>query len=69
LFRRNVERTTSGEGSLTVGKARALTPAALLKGRVQVEMKGRLGRCGPAALRLFKRPTESLFGLLKHDAP
>ena len=39
--------------------------AALLKGRVQVELKRRLGRHGPAAVTLFERPTDSLFRLLK----
>ena len=38
---------------------------ALLKGRVQVELKRRLGRCGPAAAALFERPTDGLFRLLR----
>jgi len=34
---------------------------ALFKGRVQVELRRRLGRLGPAAARLFERPTDELF--------
>ena len=38
---------------------------ALYKGRAQFEMRRRLGRCAPAALRLFARPTDAVFRLLK----
>jgi hypothetical protein len=38
---------------------------ALLKGRAEFEMKRRLGRFAPAALRLFEGPTDSLFRRLK----
>ena len=38
---------------------------ALLKGRAEFEMKRRLGRCAPAALKLFEGPTDRLFRLLK----
>jgi anaerobic magnesium-protoporphyrin IX monomethyl ester cyclase len=34
---------------------------ALLKGRAQVVLKRRLGRFGPAAVRLFERPTDAIF--------
>jgi len=34
---------------------------ALFKGRVQVELRRRLGRLGPAAARLFELPTDELF--------
>jgi hypothetical protein len=39
--------------------------AALLKGRVQVELRRRLGRYGPAALRLVEGPTDRLFRSLR----
>jgi len=38
---------------------------ALLKGRAEFEMKRRLGRFAPAALRSFEGPTDRLFRLLK----
>ena len=39
--------------------------AALLKGRLQVEMRRRLGSFGPAALRLFEPATDALFRRLR----
>ena len=39
--------------------------AALLKGRLQVEMRRRLGPFGPAALRLFEPATDALFRRLR----
>jgi anaerobic magnesium-protoporphyrin IX monomethyl ester cyclase len=38
---------------------------ALYKGRVQFEMRRRLGKWAPAARELFERPTDALFRLLK----
>ena len=38
---------------------------AILKGRAQFEMRKRLGRWGPLALRLFEKPTDGVFRLLR----
>jgi anaerobic magnesium-protoporphyrin IX monomethyl ester cyclase len=38
---------------------------AILKGHAQFEMKRRLGRLAPLALKLFEKPTERVFRLLK----
>jgi len=38
---------------------------ALLKGRAQFEMRRRLGRAAPLALRLFEGPTDRLFRSLR----
>jgi hypothetical protein len=55
----NHERTYDGDFSALK------MHAALLKGRAQVEMKRRLGRFAPAALRLFEPPTDRLFRRLR----
>jgi len=56
-----VNHTLTYEGDFSALKMRF----ALLKGRAQFEMKRRLGRCAPAALRLFEGPTDRLFRRLK----
>jgi hypothetical protein len=38
---------------------------AILKGHAQFEMKRRLGRLAPLALKLFEKPTDRAFRLLK----
>jgi len=49
------------EGDFSAAKMRF----ALFKGRVQTEMRRRLGRAAPPALALFEPPTDALFRLLK----
>jgi len=56
-----VNHTLTYEGDFSALKMRF----ALLKGRAEFEMKRRLGRFAPAALRLFEGPTDRLFRLLK----
>jgi anaerobic magnesium-protoporphyrin IX monomethyl ester cyclase len=56
-----VNHVLTYEGDFSAAKMRF----ALLKGRTEFEMKRRLGRFAPAALRLFERPTDELFRLLK----
>ncbi len=49
------------EGDFSAAKMRF----ALYKGRIQFEMRRRLGKWAPAALKLFERPTDALFRLLR----
>jgi anaerobic magnesium-protoporphyrin IX monomethyl ester cyclase len=49
------------EGDFSAAKMRF----ALYKGRVQSEMRRRLGRLAPPALALVERPTDALFRLLR----
>ena len=48
-------------GDFSAGKMRA----AILKGRMEFEMRRRLGRFAPAALRLTRGPTDALFRRVK----
>jgi anaerobic magnesium-protoporphyrin IX monomethyl ester cyclase len=56
-----VNHVLTYEGDFSAAKMRF----ALYKGRAQFEMRRRLGRCAPAALRLFGRPTDAMFRRLK----
>jgi anaerobic magnesium-protoporphyrin IX monomethyl ester cyclase len=56
-----VNHTLTYEGDFSAAKMRF----ALLKGRIQTEMRRRLGPLGPPALELFEKPTDMLFRLLK----
>ena len=56
-----VNHTLTYEGDFSAAKMRF----ALYKGRVQSEMRRRLGRLAPPALALFEKPTDALFRLLK----
>ncbi|HZL63369.1 MAG TPA: radical SAM protein, partial [Thermoleophilia bacterium] len=56
-----VNHVLTYEGDFSGAKMRF----ALYKGRVQTEMRRRLGRLAPPALALFEKPTDALFRLLK----
>lgn len=56
-----VNHVLTYDGDFSAAKMRF----ALLKGRVQFEMRRRLGKWAPAALVLFERPTDAAFRLLR----
>ena len=56
-----VSHVLTYEGDFSAAKMRF----ALYKGRVQSEMRRRLGRLAPPALKLFEGPTDALFRLLR----
>ena len=56
-----VNHVLTYDGDFSAAKMRF----ALLKGRAQFEMRRRLGRWAPAAVRIFERPTDAAFRLLK----
>jgi Fe-S oxidoreductase len=56
-----VNHVLTYDGDFSAAKMRF----ALLKGRVQFEMRRRLGTWAPAALGLFERPTDAVFRLLR----
>jgi len=56
-----VNHVLTYDGDFSAAKMRF----ALLKGRVQFEMRRRLGKWAPAALVLFERPTDAVFRLLR----
>jgi anaerobic magnesium-protoporphyrin IX monomethyl ester cyclase len=53
--------TLTFKGDFSAAKVRF----ALYKGRIQFEMRRRLGRLAPAALRLFEKPTDVVFRTLR----
>ena len=56
-----VSHVLTYDGDFSAAKMRF----ALYKGRAQFEMRRRLGRWAPAALRLFERPTDALFRIVR----